>query len=84
MGFQSQAGQVGFKTQAAAGTYDDPGTEGVFMRLRSGEGDAPATATVWAVAPDGSILLGMQVQAHSGDLSADVAKALRWAQESHC
>ena len=36
MGFQSQAGQVGFKTQAAAGTYDDPGTDGVFMRLRSG------------------------------------------------
>lgn len=40
MGFQSQAGQVGFKTQAAAGTYADPGAaapdNGVFMRLRSG------------------------------------------------
>lgn len=36
MGFQSQAGQVGFKTQAAAGTYSDPGTDGAFMRTRSG------------------------------------------------
>lgn len=40
MGFSSQEGQVGFKTQAAAGTYSDPGAaspnEGVFMRTRSG------------------------------------------------
>lgn len=36
MGFQSQSGQLGFKTQSAAGTYDDPGTAGVFMRHRSG------------------------------------------------
>jgi hypothetical protein len=37
-------------------------------------------AAAAVVRPDGSILLGMQVQAHSGDLSADLAKALRWAQ----
>ncbi len=36
MGFQSQEGQVGFKTQAEEGTYADPGTDGVFMRTRSG------------------------------------------------
>lgn len=36
MGFQSQSGQVGLKTQATADTYDDPGTGGVFMRTRSG------------------------------------------------
>jgi len=36
MGFQSQAGQVGFITQAAPGAYTDPGTTGVFMRTRSG------------------------------------------------
>ncbi len=34
------------------------------------------------VRPDGSILLGMQVQTRSGDLSADLARALRWAQEA--
>jgi len=34
------------------------------------------------VRPDGAILLGMQVQTRSGDLSADLAKALRWAQEA--
>lgn len=36
MGFQSQSGQVGFKTQTTADTYDDPGTGGVFMRTRGG------------------------------------------------
>lgn len=40
MGFSSQAGHVGLKTQAAKGTYLDPGgaapDEGVFMRIRSG------------------------------------------------
>lgn len=36
MGFQSQAGQVGFKTQTTPGAYDDPGTGGVFVRTRSG------------------------------------------------
>ncbi len=36
MGFQSQSGQVGFKTQTTAGVYDNPGTAGVFMRTRSG------------------------------------------------
>ena len=36
MGFQSQSGQVGFKTQPAAGTFADPGTSGTFMQLRGG------------------------------------------------
>jgi hypothetical protein len=40
MGFQSQAGFVGFKTQAAKGAYLDPGAvapnQGVFVRTRSG------------------------------------------------
>lgn len=40
MGFQSQSGQVGLKTQAAADTYADPGAaapdDGVFMRTRGG------------------------------------------------
>ena len=39
MGFLSQAGFVGFKTQAAKGTYMDPGsagTPGVFIRTKSG------------------------------------------------
>ncbi|WP_344425254.1 DUF5926 family protein [Pseudonocardia ailaonensis] len=39
-------------------------------------------ASAALVRPDGEILLGMQVQTRSGDLSADVAKALRWAQEA--
>ncbi|GAA4544648.1 DUF5926 family protein [Pseudonocardia xishanensis] len=37
-------------------------------------------ASAAMVRQDGSILLGMQVQTRSGDLSADLAKALRWAQ----
>lgn len=40
MGYLSQAGFVGFKTQAAKGTYMDPGAvapnQGVFVRTRSG------------------------------------------------
>ena len=36
MGFQSQSGQVGLKTQTTPDTYDDPGTGGVFLRTRSG------------------------------------------------
>lgn len=40
MGFSSQAGVVGFKTQDVKGTYKDPGAvapdQGVFMRIRSG------------------------------------------------
>jgi hypothetical protein len=36
MGFQSQAGQVGFRTQANEGVYANPGQGGVFMRTRSG------------------------------------------------
>lgn len=35
-GFQSQAGQVGFRTQSAKGSYADPGSSGVFVKLRSG------------------------------------------------
>src|SRR5690349_6482371 len=40
MGFQSQAGHLGIKTQAVKGTYLDPGAaapnQGVFVRVRSG------------------------------------------------
>lgn len=40
MGFQSQTGHLGFKTQAAKGAYLDPGAvapnQGVFVRTRSG------------------------------------------------
>jgi hypothetical protein len=52
-------------------------------------GPAPVTlatvlpgAAAAVVRPDGEILLGMQVQTRSGDLSADLAKALRWAQDA--
>lgn len=34
------------------------------------------------VRPDGEIWLGMQVQTRSGDLSADLAKALAWARQA--
>jgi hypothetical protein len=37
-------------------------------------------ASAALVRPDGEILLGMQVQTRSGDLSADVARALSWAR----
>lgn len=39
MGYSSQAGQVGFRTQSVRGSYNDPGddvTPGLFSRLRSG------------------------------------------------
>lgn len=40
MGFQSQAGQVGFRAQAVKGAYLDPGAaapnDGIFVKLRSG------------------------------------------------
>ncbi len=36
-------------------------------------------ASAAVVRPDGDVLLGMQVQTRSGDLSADLAKALAWA-----
>lgn len=36
MGFQSQGGHVGFRTQSSKGTYASPGSGGVFMRTRSG------------------------------------------------
>lgn len=35
-GFTSQAGQVGLRTQDAAGAFSDPGAGGIFMKLRSG------------------------------------------------
>ncbi|MEO5833220.1 MAG: DUF5926 family protein [Nakamurella sp.] len=41
----------------------------------------PAAAAALTRA-DGSILLGLQVQTHSGDLSRDVAAALEWALEA--
>lgn len=37
-------------------------------------------ASAALVRPDGEIWIGMQVQARSGDLSADLARALAWAQ----
>jgi hypothetical protein len=37
-------------------------------------------ASAALVRPNGEIMLGMQVQTRSGDLSADLAKALRWAR----
>ena len=37
-------------------------------------------ASAAMVRPNGEILLGMQVQTRSGDLSADLAKALAWAR----
>lgn len=39
-------------------------------------------ASAALVRPDGEIWLGMQVQTRSGDLSADLARALAWARES--
>jgi hypothetical protein len=52
-------------------------------------GAAPVTlatvlpgAAAAVVRPDGTTLLGMQVQTRSGDLSADLARALRWAQDA--
>ena len=39
-------------------------------------------ASAAMVRPDGAILVGMQVQTRSGDLSADLAKALTWARSA--
>jgi Family of unknown function (DUF5926)/SEC-C motif len=39
-------------------------------------------ASAALVRPSGEMLLGMQVQTRSGDLSADVARALRWARDA--
>ena len=39
-------------------------------------------ASAALVRPNGEVLLGMQVQTRSGDLSADIARALRWAREA--
>jgi len=39
-------------------------------------------ASAALVRPGGEILLGMQVQTRSGDLSADVARALAWARDA--
>jgi hypothetical protein len=39
-------------------------------------------ASAALVRQDGQVLLGMQVQTRSGDLSADLAKALAWALEA--
>ncbi|MFC4944838.1 DUF5926 family protein [Pseudonocardia sp. GCM10023141] len=53
------------------------------------QGERPVTlatvlpgAAAAVVRADGEILLGLQVQTRSGDLSADLARALRWAQEA--
>lgn len=39
-------------------------------------------ASAAVVRPDGEILLGMQVQTRSGDISADLARALVWATQA--
>jgi len=39
-------------------------------------------ASAALVRPNGEVLLGMQVQTRSGDLSADVARALRWTRDA--
>jgi hypothetical protein len=39
-------------------------------------------ASAALVRPGGQVLLGMQVQTRSGDLSADLARALRWARDA--
>jgi Family of unknown function (DUF5926)/SEC-C motif len=39
-------------------------------------------ASAALVRPGGEVLLGMQVQTRSGDLSADLARALSWAREA--
>ena len=39
-------------------------------------------ASAALVRPNGEILLGMQVQTRSGDLSADLARALAWARDA--
>jgi hypothetical protein len=58
------------------------------LPLRGPDGGRVTIATVLPgasaalVRPDGEIVLGMQVQTRSGDLSADIARALRWARDS--
>jgi hypothetical protein len=39
-------------------------------------------ASAALVRPNGEVLLGMQVQTRSGDLSADIARALRWTRDA--
>lgn len=36
MGFSSQSGSLGFRTQSVKGTYSNPGSGGIFMRTKSG------------------------------------------------
>jgi hypothetical protein len=56
--------------------------------LPTRDGKAATIATVLPgasaalVRPNGDVLLGMQVQTRSGDLSADVARALRWTRDA--
>ena len=58
------------------------------LPLRDGADGAATLATVLPgasaalVRPGGEILLGMQVQTRSGDLSADLARALAWARDA--
>ncbi|MGQ0577258.1 MAG: DUF5926 family protein [Pseudonocardia sp.] len=55
------------------------------LPLREPDGRTVTVATVLPgasaalVRPDGEIVLGMQVQTRSGDLSSDLARALNWA-----
>jgi len=56
------------------------------LSLKDGAAATLATvlpgASAALVRPNGEILLGMQVQTRSGDLSADLARALAWARDA--
>lgn len=59
-------------------TLTEPGPGAPSVTLASVLPGAAAALT----RSDGSILLGMQVQAHTGDLSRDLAAALEWALDA--
>ncbi len=60
------------------------------LRLRDASDDAPAIllgsvlpgAAAALTRSDGSVLIGTQVQTHSGDLSRDLAASIEWALEA--
>ncbi len=56
----------------------EPGTEPVKITLASVLPGAAAAIT----RSDGAVLIGAQVQTHSGDLSRDLAAALQWALQA--
>jgi len=83
------AGDLAARGEAAGATVLGPAplAGGRMQVVLLGGAELPATvatvlpgASAALVRPNGEVLLGMQVQTRSGDLSADLAKALRWAQ----